>query len=143
MSKTIQWSQVINRPVDKVFTFFATDHVKNHPRWDPKMELEQVSDGPMGVGTVIRRRNSHSGAPVEGTMKVVEYDPNRAFGMIIHDGSVEMLGRVTFEAIDDQRTLLTQNLEIPDMDESADMSHLIPLLERAGEIRKSLTEAEP
>jgi hypothetical protein len=53
------------------------------------MELEQISDGPIRVGTVIRRRNSRSGTPVEGTMEVVEFEPNRAFGMIIHEGPVK------------------------------------------------------
>ena len=62
----VEVSAVIDRPVADVFHFYAFDHVHNHPRWDPDMELEQVSDGPIGVGTVIRKRNSHSGTPVEG-----------------------------------------------------------------------------
>ena len=77
MTAIIQVSQVINRPVDEVFHFYARDHVRNHPRWDPDMELERISPGPFGVGTVIRRRNSRSGTPVEGTMEVVEFEPNR------------------------------------------------------------------
>jgi hypothetical protein len=89
----LQVSQVIDRPVAKVFHFYAYEHVRNHPRWDPDIEIEQVSDGPIGVGTVIRRRNSRSGTPVEGTMKVVELEPHRAFGLDIHDGPVEMHGR--------------------------------------------------
>jgi hypothetical protein len=35
MSVQVQVSQVIDRSVDKVFSFFAREHVKNHPRWDP------------------------------------------------------------------------------------------------------------
>ena len=53
------------------------------------MQLEQVSDGPIGVGTVIRRRNTHSGTPVDGTMEVVEFEPDRAMGVVIHDGPRE------------------------------------------------------
>jgi hypothetical protein len=71
MSVQLQVSQLIDRPVDKVFHFFAHEHVRNHPRWDPDIELEQISDGPIGVGTMIRRRNTHSGTPVEGTMEEV------------------------------------------------------------------------
>ena len=118
MSVQLQVSENIDRPVVNVFHFFAEEHVRNHPRWDPFMQLEQVSDGPIGIGTIIKRINSRSGTPVEGTMEVVEFEPNRAIGMLIHDGSVEMRGRTTFEAVSDGQTTLTINVEIPSMDES-------------------------
>ena len=50
-------------------------------------------------------------------MEVVEFKPNRAIGMIIHDGPVEMRGRTTFEAVSDGQTILTINVEISSMDE--------------------------
>ena len=50
-------STVINRPVADVWRWYAVEHVRNHPRWDPDMELEQISEGP--IGTRIRRRNRH------------------------------------------------------------------------------------
>jgi hypothetical protein len=106
------------------------------------MELKQVSDGPIGVGTVIHRRHTHSGTPVEGTMEVVEFERNRAFGVVIHDGPVEMRGRVTFEAIGDDRTTLTIGVEIPGMDESADTSRLASMVERSTRNIKRLIESE-
>ena len=118
MSVKVQVSEVIDRSVAEVFRFQAIEHVRNHPRWDPFMRLEQVSDGPISVGTIIKRINSRSGTPVEGIMEVVEFEPNRAIGMIIHDGPVEMRGRTTFEAVSDGQTTLTINVEIPSMDES-------------------------
>jgi len=118
MSVQLQVSYVIDRPLSKVFHFMATEHVRNHPRWDPDIELEQISDGPIGVGTMIRRRNSRSGTPVEGTMEIVEFEPNRAVGMVIHDGPVEMIGRATYEAESHDRIRLTVNVGIPSMDES-------------------------
>jgi Polyketide cyclase / dehydrase and lipid transport len=93
----IELSQVIDRPPGEVFQFIAVDHVRNHPRWDPTMKLEQLTEGPIGVGTVIRRRHTHAGSPVEGTMEIVEFAPDRALGMVIHDGPVEMHSRITFE----------------------------------------------
>ena len=69
MSVSFEVSTVIDRPVAEVFHFCAYDHVRNHPRWDENIELEQVSDDPIGVGTMIRRRNSRSGTPVEGRME--------------------------------------------------------------------------
>jgi hypothetical protein len=118
MSVKVQLSQVIKRPVGDVFRFFAQEHVRNHPRWDPFMRLEQISDGPIGVGTIIKRINSRSGRPVEGTMEVVEFEPNRAIGMLTHDGPVEIRGRTTFEAVGDTQTTLTIRVEIHGMDES-------------------------
>ena len=142
MSVQLQVSQVIDRPVAKVFHFFAHEHVRNHPRWDPDIELEQVSDGPIRVGTVIRRRNSRSGTPVEGTMEVVEFEPNRAMGTVIHDGPVEMRGRVTFEAVSDDRTTITISVELPGMDESMDKSFLTSRMERSIQNIKRLIESE-
>lgn len=142
MSVQIQVSQEIDRPLAKVFHFFAVQHVRNHPRWDPDMELEQVSDGPIGVGTVIRRRNSRSGTPVEGTMEVVEFERNRVMGTVIHDGSFEMRGRVTFEAVGDDRTNITFCVELPGMDASMDKSFLTSAIERSGRNIKQLIESE-
>ena len=142
MPAQVQYSQEIDRPIAKVFHFIVTDHVRNHPRWDPDMELEQVSDGPIGLGTVIRRRNSRSGTPVEGTMEVVEYELNRVMGVVIHDGPVEVQSRVVFDAVSEDRTAVTIYIEFPDMDESMDMSNLMSALERSGNLRKQLIESE-
>ena len=80
MALQFESSQVIDRPIDKVFHFYAVEHVRNHPRWDSDIELWLDSDSPIGVGTIIRRRNKRSGTPVEGTMEVVEFEPNRVIG---------------------------------------------------------------
>jgi hypothetical protein len=105
--------EIIDRSPAEVFRFIATEHVRNHPRWDPLMELEQVSEGPIGVGTVIRRRHTHSGEPIEGTMEVVEYEPDRVFGMVIHDGPVEMRSRMSFDPEGQESTRLTGIIDIP------------------------------
>ena len=118
MSVRVQLSQVINRPVADVFRFFAHEHVRNHPRWDPYMQLEQVSDGPIGVGTVIRRINSRSGTPVEGTMEVVQFEPDRVIGMLTHDGPIDIHGQATFESLGENQSVLTLHVEIPELDES-------------------------
>jgi hypothetical protein len=118
------------------------DHVRNHPRWDPDIELWLDSDQPIGVGTIIRRRNKRSGTPVEGMMEVVEYEPNRAIAMVIYDGPVEMRGRTTFEAINEDQTKLTIIIDIPWMDENADKTFLNSRLEHSAQIRKQLMESE-
>jgi uncharacterized protein YndB with AHSA1/START domain len=142
MAVQFESSQVIDRPIDKVFQFFAVQHVRNHPRWDPDIELWLDSDQPIGVGTIIRRRNKRSGTPVEGTMEVVEFEPNRAIAMVIHDGPAEMQGRTTFEAINENQTRLTTIVDIPWMDENVDRTFMNSRLERSAQIRKQLMETE-
>jgi hypothetical protein len=141
MSLRIQVSETIDRPVADVFHFYAHEHVRNHPRWDPDMQLEQVSDGPIGVGTIIRRRNTHFDAPVEGTMEVVEFEPNRAMEVVIHDGPSETRGRATFKAESPARTTLTISAEFLDLDESM-RSRITPLMERTIRNIKQLVESE-
>ncbi|MGB3715742.1 MAG: SRPBCC family protein [Candidatus Promineifilaceae bacterium] len=138
----IRLSQVFDRPLAEVFQFYAYEHVRNHPRWDPEMELEQVSDGPIGVGIVIRRLNSHSGTPVEGTMEVVEFEHNRSMGVVIHDGPVETRGLATFEAESQCRTTLKFDVEFPGMDDSMDTSMITSMIERSLGNMKRLIESE-
>lgn len=135
-------SEVIDRPIEKVFHFFAVEHVRNHPRWDSDISLWLDSDTPIGIGTVIHRLNKRSGVPVKGTMKVVEFETNRVIGMEIHDGPDVMFGRTTFEAIDENKTKIIITIDIPWMDESADRSFLNNRLSQVSKIRKQLMESE-
>ncbi|MGH2653316.1 MAG: SRPBCC family protein [Actinomycetota bacterium] len=107
----VELSQVIDRPPAEVFRFIVTDHVRNHPRWDPNMHLEQVAPGPIGVGTVIRRRYMMGDRQVEGEMEVVEYEPDRAFGVVIRDGPAEFRSRITFEPAGEGSTRQALTLE--------------------------------
>jgi hypothetical protein len=137
----VEASEVINRPLATVFRFCAEQHVRNHPRWDPQIELEQVSSGPIGVGTIIRRRNSHSGTPVEGTMEIVEYEPYRAFGAVIREGGNEYRGGMRFGPHGDGRTVLTIGADIPGLDESTAAS-LRSSMQRSVANMKDLIESE-
>lgn len=139
----IEVSEVIERPVSKVFQFFAREHVRNHPRWDANMKLEQLTPGPIGVGTMIRRINSRSGTPVEGTMQVTEFEDDRSFAMLIQDGPVEMRGRVVFETVGENQTRLTTTIDIPGMDEAKfNMAFMLSQLEHSQKVRKQLIESE-
>jgi hypothetical protein len=120
----------------------VVEHVKNHPRWDSDIELWMDSDDPLGVGTIIRRRNSRSGTPVEGRMEVTEYEPNRKFTTLIHDGPAKMVGGLHFESVGNHQTQVTIVIDLPDMDESMDTSLLMKRLEKVARIRKELIESE-
>lgn len=142
MALHLEHSHVINRPVDKVFHFMVVDHVKNHPRWDSDIELWLESDDPIGVGTIIQRRNSRSGTPVEGRMEVTEYETNRKFTTIIHDGPARMIGGINFEPVGEDQTKVTVFMDLPDMDESMDTGFLMKRLEEVARIRAKLIETE-
>jgi hypothetical protein len=142
MSAKAQVSVTIDRPVAEVFHFIAHEHVRNHPRWDPDLQLEQVSAGPVGVGTVIRRRATRSGTLVEGTMEVVEFESNRAMGALIQDGPTEIRGRIAFEPVGQDQTTITLQVELPGVDETADMSFMLRGMERSVRNMKQLIEAE-
>ena len=47
-----QGSAVVNRPIEEVFAFLAAG--TNDPKFSPRVqEIRQVTDGPVGVGTVF------------------------------------------------------------------------------------------
>jgi uncharacterized protein YndB with AHSA1/START domain len=140
MAVRIEVSEEIDRPVPTVFKFYADNHVRNHPRWDPAIELWRTSDEPLGLGTIIQRRNSRFGTVVEGTMEVVEYEPNRAIGMVIREGGMEIYGRATFEEVSKGRTRITTRADMP-IDESM-KDRMSGLVRGAYQKIKELIEAE-
>jgi hypothetical protein len=134
-------STEIGRPVADVWRWYAVDHVRNHPRWDPDMELTQITDGPVGLGTRIRRRNRHSGEPVDGEMEIVAWEPERVMGARIRDADMDTHGRVTFEAIGPNRTRLTIEADFPGMAE-ATADRIRPLVARSARNIRHLMESE-
>lgn len=126
-----------------VFHFYAHNHLANHPRWDPMMELEQISDGPIGVGTVFRRRHTHFGDPIEGTMEVVEFEDDKTMAVVIHDGDApEARGRMTCRPVGYNETKLTISAELPGVEESGDSSSLKAMIQITATNIKSLIESE-
>ncbi len=140
---TLSVSTVIDRSPDVVFDFCVVNHLRNHPRWDPRMELQQLTDGPVGVGTRFRRRHTRVETPVEGTMEVVEFEPDRAFGVVIHDmtpsGPLEVHSRMTLEPAGDGHTRLTVHLDIPGTEATMNPSMVEGSLRRMKELIESET----
>ncbi len=89
-------AESIQRSPADVFRFVATNHVENHPRWNPGLSLEQVTPGPIGVGTKIRRSRSGE-RPVEGEMEITEYEPDRVMGAVIQDGPMKLRSWITVD----------------------------------------------
>lgn len=86
MTITLAVSGKINRPVEEIFKFHAIDHIQNHPKWDDTIQLEPITEGPMGVRTRIKRIVSRGGTVVEGEMEILEFEPNKSTASRIYDG---------------------------------------------------------
>ena len=138
----IEVSKDVDLPIADVWRFYAVEHIRNHPRWDPDMHLEQLSEGPIGVGTRIRRVNTRWGQPVEGEMEIVEFEPERAMAAVIHDANMDIQGRATFEPRGTERTLLTMSVDIPGLDDSEKIEFMRSMMQRSIDNMKALMETE-
>jgi hypothetical protein len=137
----VEGTAVIKRPIAAVWDFYAVHHVENHPRWDPDMALEQVTSGPIGVGTVITRHNTRFGESVDGSMEITQFDAPRVMGVRIRDGETEMLGRGVLTPDGPTWTRLTIHVEIPGAPPS-EAERFGPFVQRSVETIKRLVEAE-
>jgi hypothetical protein len=63
-------------------------------------------------------------------MEVVEFEEDRAMGVVIHDGDTESSGRVTFGSSGPERTTITISVDMPWLDDSAAAARLTSLIER-------------
>lgn len=111
----LELSESIDRSPTDVFRFVATDHVKNHPRWDPQMSLMQETPGPIGVGTRIHRTRTRGESRVEGEMEITEYDPNRRMRGVIRDGPIELHSLMTVMPEGAAASRLTFTIESDDV----------------------------
>jgi hypothetical protein len=137
----VRVSIAIDRPVADVWRFYAVEHIRNHPRWDPDMHLEQLSDGPLSVGTRIRRVNTRWGQPVEGEMEITEFEPEHAMSAAIHDANMDIQGRATFEPLG-EGTRLTMSVDVPGLDDPEKVDFMRRMMQRSVDSMKRLLEDE-
>ena len=137
----VESSTLIQKPVGSVWDFYATRHIQNHPRWDPTIELQATSDDPIGLGTVIKRRVTRFDRTTEGTMEVVEFEPEKVMRVETHDGPMTIHGWARFEVIGRDETRLTVGGEIPGVDESV-AAQIRTMMDRSTANIKSLVESE-
>lgn len=137
----VEVSTTIDRPISTVWDFYAVNHVENHPRWDPTIELTVDSDEPIGVGTVIKRRTNRFGRITEGTMEVIEFDQERSMRVRTQDGPMLINGWALFEGVDDGHTRLRIGGEFPGLDETM-ADRFRPMMEGSVSTIKQLIESE-
>ncbi|HJR86072.1 MAG TPA: SRPBCC family protein [Acidimicrobiia bacterium] len=137
----LEVSTVIDRPTSTVWDFCAIHHIENHPRWDSTVELEPTSGDPVGVGTIIKRRTNRFGTITDGTMEIIEFQPERAMRTRTQDGPMTIYGKMLVEPLGENQTKLVLGGEFPDMDDSM-REKIRPMMERSASTIKSLIESE-
>jgi uncharacterized protein YndB with AHSA1/START domain len=67
---------IIHRPVEEVFDFVADE--RNEPRYNPRMlDVELITDGPIGLGTRFRVELMTGGRTMPMTIEFTGFDPPR------------------------------------------------------------------
>ena len=83
---------VINRPVEDVFSFVAQG--ENGPLWNSAVrQMMKTSEGPVGIGTEYWMSRQLPRGPVENTLQVVEYEPNKRYSIQITSAPTPFLYR--------------------------------------------------
>jgi carbon monoxide dehydrogenase subunit G len=68
----------IARSPAHVYAFVATDHARNHPRWDPAIsDMRQETPGPVAVGTEFSLDRKMMGRKNPMRIRVTKMDPAR------------------------------------------------------------------
>jgi hypothetical protein len=89
---------VINRPVEEVFDFVADE--RNEPRYNPRMRTaEQITAGPIGVGTRFRAVTVSMGRSVEMIIEVTGYERPGRLASMTHMSSMDLAGALTFDPV--------------------------------------------
>ena len=69
---------VVDSPPDAVFEYIGPNFFTNYPKWSPEVvELEQLSDGPMQLGTLARQVRVDQRRRLESRFQVTTYEPDR------------------------------------------------------------------
>lgn len=86
----------IDRPASDVFAY-VTDPARL-PTWQTNtVEVEQLTDGPLGVGTQLHEvHRAPGGRRATSRVEVVEHEPPRRFALRILDGPLPVDGSFAF-----------------------------------------------
>lgn len=90
----------IARSPEDVFTYL--DQLDRHGEWQTQiLEVTNISDGPVGVGTRATEKRKVPGGSREMTYEITEHDPPRRSAFRGTNGPVRPEGVVTIEPLDD------------------------------------------
>jgi uncharacterized protein YndB with AHSA1/START domain len=108
----IEHSVEIKCPVDEVFGYITKP--ENTPQWQAGMlESQQVSEGPMRVGTIFTEVRQMMGRKMHQKMEVTEYEPNQKWSFRSIEAPVPHEAHLVFESIGDGTRVSLNSLGKP------------------------------
>ena len=97
----------IGRPAAEVYRFVATEHARNHPRWDPGIiDFTQVGEGPVAKGTEFTFARKMMGGRKPMKLQVTDLEPDRSMSFRV-SGPMTMDMRMIVEPAGEQSSRLT------------------------------------
>ncbi len=85
----------IERPPAEVFAYLADP--RNLHDWQGTAEVEQLTPGPIAAGTRFRELRRMLGRRIESVTEIVDYQPDRRFGIRVISGPLPIDGRWDLE----------------------------------------------
>jgi uncharacterized membrane protein len=96
MSKRVEGSILIRRPVEEVFDFCADEC--NEPRYNPRMtRAEQTSSGPIGVGTQYHAEMRTMGRKLAMTIEWTAFERPQRLASWTRMSGMDVRGDLRFE----------------------------------------------
>ena len=87
---------VINRPPEEVFDVVA-DTTKE-PRYNPRMHhAEQITTGPISIGTRFHAQTASMGRPVDMVIEITDYHRPQTLSSTTHMTAMDLHGTLTFD----------------------------------------------
>jgi carbon monoxide dehydrogenase subunit G len=94
----IDLGTLIDRPVKDVFAFVT--NLNNMPKWNSAVvSLQQVTPGPMDVGTKFKSVGEMMGRRIEGEVQVTSYEPDSKTGFQMNAGPVQVNVTIAFKTV--------------------------------------------
>lgn len=92
----VEASVLIDRPLEEVFAFVRNP--VDHPQWETaQFDVEQTSEGPLGVGTTFRGRIRLLGVPISWRAKCTAYETDRGLEFNVNAGALQLREILTLE----------------------------------------------
>ncbi len=94
----IDLGTLIDKPIHDVFIFVSNPN--NMAKWNSAVvSLEQITPGPVGVGTTFKSVGELMGQRMEGQMQVVAYEPDSKCGFQVNAGPMQVVMTITFKTV--------------------------------------------
>jgi uncharacterized protein YndB with AHSA1/START domain len=89
----------IARPAAEVFAFIADG--ANNPKWrSDRLQVKQITPGPIGVGTVFeQKQDGPMGRRIAADYEITEYEPSARLSFRVAAGPARPEGHYTFESV--------------------------------------------